>query len=226
MKLFAELYFQLDGTTKTARKVAALVRYFRECDSASGAWGVWFLSGRRLKRLVPVRFLQECCCRIAQVEDWLFTECYSSVGDLAETMALLLPDGPRGSTGTLAEWVTTRIEPLARQTPAEREATISAAWSDLDSRERFVFNKLVTGGLRVGVSQGLVMRALAEVAGVPTNTIAQRLMGTWEPTTAFFERLLSANTVEDDPGRPYPFCLAHALADSVETLGPIEDWVI
>ena len=226
MKLFADLYSQLDGTTKTARKVAALVRYFRECDPASGAWGVWFLSGRRLKRLVPVRFLQECCCRIAQLDDWLFTECYGSVGDLAETMALLLPDGPRGSTGTLAEWVTTRIEPLARQTPAEREATISAAWADLDSRERFVFNKLVTGGLRVGVSQGLVMRALAEVAGVPTNIIAQRLMGTWEPTPGFFERLLSADTVDDDPGRPYPFCLAHALAEPVETLGPISDWVI
>jgi len=226
MKLFAELYAQLDGTTRTARKVSALVDFFRACDPASGAWGVYFLSGRRLKRLVPVRFLQECCCRVARIDDWLFTECYSTVGDLAETMALLLPAAAHTSAGTLADWVTTRIEPLARQTPEERADSIAAAWNELAAQERFVFNKLVTGGLRVGVSQGLVMRALAEVAHVPTGTIAQRLMGAWEPTPVFFERLLSVDTVDDDPGRPYPFCLAHSLGDRVDDLGAIDDWVI
>ena len=226
MKLFAELYSQLDGTTRTARKVAALVDFFRACDPASGAWGVYFLSGRRLKRLVPVRFLQQCCCRMASIDDWLFTECYSTVGDLAETMALLLPAASTSSGGTLADWVTNHIEPLARQSPEERAESITTAWNQLSAHERFVFNKLVTGGLRVGVSQGLVMRALSEVAHVPTGTIAQRLMGTWEPSAGFYERLLSVDTVEEDPGRPYPFCLAHPLTGPVADLGAIDDWVI
>jgi DNA ligase-1 len=224
MKRFAELYRALDETTKTSRKLAAMREYFSSCEAADGAWAVYFLSGRRFKRLIPTGLLRQWCAQAAGFEDWMFDECYGATGDLAETMALLLPETDIPSQGTLTAWVEQRIRPLAQMNDEARHAALLQAWSELSTHERFVFNKLVTGAFRVGVSQLLVTRALAEVAQVEPAIIAHRLMGQAEPTPDFFRNLLSQESGDTDHSRPYPFCLAHPLQVDAATLGDISNW--
>ncbi|WP_437200914.1 ATP-dependent DNA ligase [Planctomicrobium sp. SH664] len=226
MKSFADLYRTLDETTKTTVKVAAMRDYFTHCSAADGAWSVYFLSGRKFSRLIPTGLLRMWAAEQAQIPDWMFEECYGAVGDLAETMALLLPEPTGGSQFTLAEWIEQRIRPLSAMTDDQRKEALSDAWGQLTAQERFVFNKLVTGSFRVGVSQGLVIRALALVSELPQALIAHRLMGQWEPTPEFFEQLLAADQGETDESRPYPFALAHPFQSAPETLGDPADWLV
>ncbi len=213
MKRFARLYQELDESTKTNHKVSALVRYFQEVDASDAAWAVWFLCGNRPRRVVPVSRLRDWCAELAAIPEWLFTESYDFVGDLAETIALLLPEPLNVSEGTLHVWVTERLLPMANLDEAGRKVVVRCAWDELDSKQRFVFNKLLTGGFRVGVSRKLVTRALAEFSKLPSDVIAHRLMGTWTPTKESFEQLISSDTNDTEISRPYPFCLANPLPD-------------
>jgi DNA ligase 1 len=230
LRRFAQLYEELDRTTSTNEKVAALASYFSAVPPEDAAWAVWFLTGRRLKRFLPGRLLAGWAMEEARVPDWLFEESYASVGDLAETIALVL-DG-RGEPETaeeippLSRWMAERLLPLRALTPEEQRERVTGWWRGLPRWETFVLNKLLTGELRVGVSQTLVERALAQVAGVPQPTLAHRLMGAWEPTAAFFERLLAPGGDEEEDGsRPYPFYLASPLDQPVESLGAPRDWL-
>lgn len=224
MKAFADLYAALDETTKTSVKVAAMVHYFESVPRADAAWAVYFLTGRKPKQVVPVARLRAWAAAEAGVPDWLFEESYHAVGDLAETIALLLPAPSRSSDRPLSEWVGQWLLPLRAADEAAQHDAMLQAWAELDDRQRFVWNKLITGAFRVGVSQQLVTRALAQVAGVDAATLAHRLMGAWEPSPAFFDALLAAEGRDADASRPYPFCLAHPLDGAAEDLGPIEEW--
>lgn len=226
MKRFAELYKALDATTKTSVKLAAMREYFANCSPADGAWATYFLSGRRIKRLIKTGLLRESGAEAAGIASWLFEECYGAVGDLAETIALLLPDSSEVSKGTLADWVEQRIAPLAQQDDEQRKSSLQQAWEELSTQERFVFNKLITGALRVGVSQRLVIRALAETTQLTAALIAHRLMGQWEPTARFYETLISPDGGEADASKPYPFCLAHPLQQDPSCLGNLSDWYV
>ena len=213
MERFAALYAALDETTKTTRKVAAMAAYFRDVPPADAAWAVYFLSGRKLNRLIATKYLRQWCAEEAGVPDWLFEDSYEVVGDLAETIALLLPRGGGETEGSLAEWVEHRIKPLRGLDEAEQRERVLECWGDLAPRPRFVWNKLVTGAFRVGVSQGLVVRALSEVAELPPAVVAHRLMGTWSPTPEFYRQLVAEDDGSTDRSRPYPFCLAHAIEE-------------
>ena len=228
MKRFAALYETLDRTTSTNDKVDALAAYFSSTPPADAAWAVWFLTGRRMKRLVGSRLLAGWAMAEAAVPGWLFEECYAGVGDLAETISLLLnPVGdPNAPALPLSAWVTERILPLRGLPPEEQQARVVAWWAELGRWETFVLNKLLTGELRVGVSQTLVERALARLAGLPPAALAHRLMGEWEPDAAFFGSLLSPEEEEAAGGsRPYPFCLASPLEPPVEELGDRKEWL-
>ena len=83
MRKFARLFAAIDETMRTNEKVDAMVEYFRTADPADAAWAVWFLSGGRPKRLIPVRRLAGSAMEEASISDWLFAECYDAVGDLA-----------------------------------------------------------------------------------------------------------------------------------------------
>lgn len=242
MKRFAQLYQELDETMKTRHKVASLVRYFQQVSPSDAAWAMWFLCGNRPRRAVPVGKLREWCAEISGIPEWLFAETYDFVGDLAETIALMLPSPQNEAVGTLTEWINDRLMPLAAATEEEKKTRILSAWMELNQLQRFVFNKLLTGGFRVGVSQKLVIKALAEFSGVPADVIAHRLMGQWKPTAAFFESLMSAETDDADASRPYPFCLANSLVllptdgDSLfdsdverqmtHQHGPVSNWIM
>ena len=224
MKKFASLYATLDATTKTTEKVDALTQYFSESSPSDAAWAVYFLSGRKLRQVIPTRKLQIWAAEIAGIPDWLFEESRSTVGDLAETIALILPSQTEGTHRPLAEWVEQVLLTLRDASEEQQKLAVLAAWSSMDHQQAFVWNKLITGSFRVGVSQLLVTRALSRVSGVPAEAIAHRLMGDWQPTSAFFAGLISTDHSDSDVSRPYPFCLAHALAGPPEDLGNIDDW--
>jgi DNA ligase-1 len=224
VKSFAALYAELDETTKTGEKVDALAAYFASTPPADAAWAVHFLSGRRPKRLVGARKLAAWAMDAADVPEWLFAECYESVGDLAETISLLLPDSGASSDRPLRHWVEERLLPLRGEDEAAQRAEVQRAWAELDGPQAYVWNKLITGSFRVGVSQSLVVRALARVSGVDEAAVAHRLMGAWDPTPEFYLRLLAADTSDTDLSRPYPFFLAYALESDLEALGDAHDW--
>ncbi|MBX9623662.1 MAG: ATP-dependent DNA ligase [Gemmataceae bacterium] len=226
MKAFADLYAALDETNKTSEKVAALVRYFAAADPADAAWAVYFLIGRKPKQVVPSRRMREWAVEAAGVPQWLFEESYHAVGDIAETIALLLPESGRSTDRPLHEWVEQRLLPLRKADEAKQKASLLAAWAELDARQRFVWNKLITGEFRVGVSQLLVTRALAEVTKADQPAVAHRLMGDWQPTPEFYRRLVGQGTADADASRPYPFFLATPIDPGTgpEVLGDVADW--
>jgi DNA ligase 1 len=225
---FALLYDAIDRTTSTNAKVAAMVGYFREAPPADAAWAVFFLTGRRLKRLVPYASINDWTIAATGLEQWLLEECYSVVGDGAETAALVLDQVPSAPSEDLplSTWVEDRIMRLRDLDPAAQQQRMTTWWRGLDRLQRFLLLKLVTGELRVGVSQTLVVRALAQAANLPATTIAARLMGEWMPTAGWYGSVLSHERTEDDESRPYPFFLASPLEDPIETLGDPGEWLI
>lgn len=224
MKRFARLFADIDMTTRTTEKVDAMVRYFRDAPRADAAWAVYFLSGGRPRRLVPARRLSEWAMTEADVAEWLFNECYDSVGDLAETITLLLPESDARTERPLHEWIEQRLLPLKTRSEDAQRDTIVGAWRELGGTERFVWNKVITGGFRVGVSRQLVVKALAKVSGVDEESIAHRLTGDWRPTAESFARLVATDTSDADRSRPYPFFLAYGLETGLESIGSPGEW--
>jgi DNA ligase-1 len=238
MKAFADLYSALDGTTSSNAKLAALVEYFRAAPPADAAWAVYFLAGGKPRQIVPVAALRELAQRAAGLPEWLFEESYQAVGDLAETIALLLPQAEHADTAGLAQWVEQRLLPLRGQPPETLSAALDVLWRPLDARARLVLFKLITGAFRVGVSKLLVTRALGEVAGVDPKRVAERLVGYTDisarPTPERFLALIAPTsaTGEATPrgGQPYPFFLAHPLQAPVDdfdtVLGDPAQWLV
>ncbi|MBM7118751.1 ATP-dependent DNA ligase [Archangium primigenium] len=228
MRRFVDLYEALDSTTSTNAKVEALVAYFRAAPPEDAAWALYFLTGRRLKRLVASKGLKQWVRELSDTPEWLFDEAYASVGDLAEIIALLLDQAERPAETeelSLSRWVEERIQPLAGLSLPEQRERITGWWHLLPRRELFLFNKLLTGELRVGVSDTLVVRALAQFAGLPPASVSHRLMGTWAPSKAFFQQLIAPDVSDADSSRPYPFYLASPLEQPVEDLGGREEWM-
>src|SRR6266542_107624 len=228
MRRCAALYEAIDSTTSTNAKVAAMVSYFADAPPADAAWAVFFLTGRRLKRLVPYAAINEWTLAATGLDDWLLEECYAVVGDGAETAALVLDQVAVETREDvpLADWVETRILPLRDMDPASQHARVSSWWGRLDRSQRFMLLKILTGELRVGVSQTLVVRALARTADLPATTVAARIMGDWAPTPDWFTSLLSHEHSDEDRSRPYPFFLASPLEAPVESLGPRDEWLV
>lgn len=226
MKRFTDLYLELDQTTKTTEKIDALKRYFSEAPARDAAWALYFLSGRKPRQAVSSTRLRLWVMELTGTPDWLFEESYQAVGDLAETISLLLPSHQGGHSRFLHEVIEETVLPLRSMDEADQRAVVERMWNELNYTERFLWNKLVTGGFRVGVSQQLVVKGLASLTGLPVDALSHRLMGTWEPEAAFYEKLIDPNVdhAEDQLGRPYPFYLAHPIEGEPESLGSIEEW--
>jgi DNA ligase 1 len=227
MKAFAELYDALDATTRTNDKVAALAQYFLAAAPEDACWAVYFLTGNRPRQAVPSKRLHALAAEAAGLPDWLFAESYDAVGDLAETIALILPPPSEASQLPLHQWIAERLSPLRTLGEAEQRERVRGYWRELNQRERFAFNKLITGGFRVGVSSLLVIRALSEVTGVDAKVISHRLAGDWQPSPENYRALISTETQTFDVSKPYPFFLAHPIVDdaSLDTLlGARAEW--
>lgn len=234
MRRFAALYQALDASTGTADKVRALTGYFAEAPPEDAAWAVYFLAGGKPRQVVPTGLLRALACRRAGIDDWLFEECYQAVGDLAETIAHVMPPAAARSDAGLARWVEERLLPLRGLSPEEQAARVGAAFDELDAAGRFLLVKLIGGGFRVGVSKLLVQRALAGHAGLDAKLVAQRMMGYTEaratPSAARYQALLApdrpAEAGGEASGQPYPFFLAHPLQAPVASLGDPAQWLV
>ncbi|MEM8769972.1 MAG: ATP-dependent DNA ligase, partial [Pseudomonadota bacterium] len=229
MRRFAELYEALDASNSTKAKTTAMVAYFAEAPAEDAAWAVFFLCGDRLRSPVKSRDMNAWAATHAGVTDWMFDACYDAVGDKAETIALLVDAVPNRRidnpwSPTLAEAVAW-IEARRAEAPELQQATLSEAWSRLDTLELFIFNKLMTGALRVGVAKRLVVRALAEWSGVAAHAIFHRLMGHWSPSAESFQALFSSDLSDADASRPYPYFLASPLESEASSLGEARDWL-
>lgn len=228
MKRFAQLYRELDQSTATLDKRAALIRYFREAPPRDAAWALYLLSGGKVasarKKIANTRELREWIAVESGTPDWLVDDSYDQVGDLGETLALLLDDPAEASPDVaLADWIETRLLPIANQDVELRRAVIVDAWRTLRFDERLLFNKLLTGALRVGVSQRLVQQALAELTGIDIARLAQRMLGSWAPTPEFLRDLLTVEELPGDRQQPYPFFLASPLESALRAEAGLPD---
>ena len=223
MERFTRLIRRIDQTTRTNERVAALAAYFDQADDRDRLWTIALLSHRRPRRTVTTRLLREWAAEVSGIPDWLFEQTYHVVGDLAETIAKVVPGDASGDAMTLSDRIEWLID-LRGQDEDVQRAAIVGAWRSMDEMQRFVFNKLLTGGFRIGISQKLMTRALSRHTGIDENELAFKLMGDWSPQTTTYHDLVLAEDGRADASRPYPFYLAYALEGEVGDLGDIAAW--
>ena len=223
MRAFADLIRLLDSTNKTNVKVAALADYFRSAPDRDKVWAIAILSHRRPPRPVNTTLLREWASDLAGIPHWLFEESYHIVGDLAETIALVVPSDDRGTERSLADFLDEMPE-LRKSDEAVKRSYLERHWKHMDYYERFVFTKLITGSFRIGVSQKLMTRALAQATEQEEDVLAYKLMGDWDPGAVSFNALVVEEQEGVNLSRPYPFYLAYALEESPESLGDVKEW--
>lgn len=225
MKNFAQLIKVLDSSNKTNVKVDALTMYFKNASPEDKVWTIAILSHRRPPRPVNTTLLRNWANELANIPLWLFEESYHIVGDLAETIALIIPTTKEHSDKSLTEYLQ-EIIALKKKSDPEKKQYLQENWLALNYYERFVFTKLITGSLRIGVSQKLMTRALSKAEDVDEDALAYKLMGNWDPNTITFQELILDEQSSDYLSKPYPFYLAYPIEGEVESLGNPEDWSI
>ena len=225
MKKFAELVYTLGNSTKTNEKLQALRDYFATSPDKDAVWVIAVFSGRRPKRIVNSTFLKNLCIEICDIPYWLFEECYHTVGDLGETIALLLPENEimDQEEKTLSFYLG-YFTGILKEPDEVKKKFILDSWKQLDRNEKFVFNKLITGGFRIGVSQTIMVKALAITKHVPPSVIAHRISGNWDPALITADELLDEHSSTTDHSKPYPFYLSYAVEDDPAALGHIDEW--
>ena len=227
MEQFAELVNILGTSTKTNDKLDALQQYFQLAPGKDKVWVIAIFSGRRPKRIVNSTILQNWCMEITGLTPWLFQECYHTVGDLGETIALLLPEPTEEdvthSGNTLSHYLETFIR-IEKEDESIKKEFVLQCWARLNQSEKFVFNKLITGNFRIGVSQTMMVNALAKIVNSAPSVIAHRISGNWDPVLTDFDELLAESETITDHSKPYPFYLAYAVEDDLTNLGELDDW--
>ncbi len=222
---FSRLISSLDQSNKTKDKIEALELFFTEAEEQDKVWAIALFSHRRPKRQVNTRQLREWAQELAEIPTWLFEESYHTVGDLAETISLLIPHPENQKEHSLTYWINYLIG-LKDKEEEEKRMAILHAWSQLGKIECFIFNKILTGGFRIGVSQNLMTQALSNYLDIEKSSVAHSLMGNWNPETITFDVLLQPGMQGEDISKPYPFFLAHPLEKGLKEIGEVADWQI
>lgn len=223
MKRFAQLIQELELSNKTTDKMEALVTYFNEADERDKPYVIALFTGKRPKRPVTTTLIRQWAVELSQIPEWLFAESYHNVGDLSETIALVLPVAKHTVEKPLHQWIT-ELAQLQGKTDEEKREYITAAWDSLPAQERFIFNKLISGNFRIGVSNKMLVNAIAKQSGQDTSKIMHSIMGKWLPNEISYEELTTGTHVNTDNSWPYPFCLAYALDTEPENLGDTTAW--
>lgn len=223
MKDFAQLINTLDSTNKTNAKVDAMVYYLQTANSSDRLWFLALFTGKRPKRPVNTNLLKQWALEITGLPEWLFVESYSSVGDLGETLSLILPNPNESIEKTLTQWMAELIA-LKDLTDDEKKAYVLESWNGLNHLERFIFNKLIGGSFRIGVSKKLLINALSKYSGIDANILMHSIMGKWKIEEEDFENLIQGTNINPDDSKPYPFCLAYPLEKEIEDLGGRQNW--
>jgi DNA ligase-1 len=222
MKAFAQLFQSLDETNKTNEKVKVLKDYFNCVPDTDKMHMLALFTGRRPKRPINSTLIRTWAMEASNIPPWLFEESYHVVGDLAETMALLMPQTESTNNKNLTQWIA-ELNAIGEKPEEERKLWLIDSWAMLDTQERFVFNKLLTGAFRVGVSQSLVIKALSEISGLDAATLTHRIMGSWMPETYTYDQLIQETGTADDVSRPYPFFLAYPIQETSDKQRSVEE---
>ncbi|MFD2287353.1 ATP-dependent DNA ligase [Pedobacter petrophilus] len=223
MKRFARLIQKLEQSNKTNDKITALVDYFNDADDKDKIWVIALFTGKKPKRPIKSALLKYWAIDITQTPEWLFSESYANVGDLSETIALLLPPAENTSDLQLHKWIE-ELHDLEGKDDETKKEFILNAWNHLETQERFIFNKLISGNFRIGVSNKMLVNALAKQSSLDSAQIMHSIMGKWNPYEITFHELINGVHVNTDNSWPYPFCLAYALEQEPEKLGDISEW--
>ncbi|CAL2084959.1 DNA ligase 1 [Tenacibaculum sp. 190524A05c] len=225
MKAFTQLINSIEITNKTNAKIEALVRYFETAEDKDKLWMIALFTGKRPSRPVKSSLMKTWCMEISKIPEWLFLESYSTVGDLGETLALLLPDPSNSIEKPVYEWMDELVQ-LKPKTEEEKKEFVLKAWNGLQPQERLIFNKLIGGSFRIGVSKKTLVNALAKLTNTDVNQLMHSIIGNWDISTITFNELLSGAHINYDNSKPYPFALAYSLEKELNELGAIEDWQI
>ncbi len=227
MKQFAQLVQKIGSSTKNNDKLNTLAEYLNAANEKDKVWVIALFSGRRPKRIVSSTVLSQWCMQLTQIPEWLFYECYHTVGDLGETIALLLTqwlgESDMKSTQPLHFYLEAFLR-LEKESEEAKKQFVLQTWQNTNHAERFVFNKLIMGNFRIGVSQKMMVNALEKITGLPDSVIAHRISGNWDAATVAFNELVSTGTTETDFSKPYPFYLAYALEAEAADLGDPSEW--
>ena len=225
MKDFSNLISAIEITNKTNAKIDALVEYFKVAPDKDKLWLIALFTGKRPSRPVKSNLMKSWVMEITQLPEWLFLESYSSVGDLGETIALLLPNPENNIEKPLHIWIDELIK-LKPKIDEEKKAYVLEAWNGLESQERLIFNKLIGGSFRIGVSKKTLVNALAKLSGIDANQLMHSIIGNWTPDSISFDDLLNGEHINYDNSKPYPFCLAYSLEKELQDLGDEKDWQV
>ena len=223
MRRFTQLIQQLETSNKTNDKIAALVSYFSTADELDKPYVVAMFTGKKPRRPLTTALIREWAIELSGIPAWLFAECYHSVGDLSETIALVLPEPSRTTDRKLHEWINDLAQ-ITGQDDAAKKEFILDAWDSLDSQERFIFNKLISGNFRIGVSNKMLVNAISKQSDTESNKIMHSIMGKWKPGEITYDELIAGAHVNTDNSWPYPFCLAYALEAEPASLGGTDEW--
>ncbi|MGE8536895.1 ATP-dependent DNA ligase [Chryseobacterium sp. D764] len=225
MRHFADLINALETTNKTNAKIDAIIDYLERAPDEDKVWFIALFTGKRPKRNVNTNYMKEWALEITKLPYWLFQESYSSVGDLGETLSLILPPPQENIERTLSEWMND-IVGLKGKTDTEKKEFVLNSWNGLDYTERLIFNKLIGGSFRIGVSDKTLINALTKFSGQESSALMHSLMGKWLPDEVSFKELIDAENVNPDNSKPYPFCLAYPLEKETEELGNPDEWLV
>ncbi|WP_027377864.1 ATP-dependent DNA ligase [Kaistella palustris] len=223
MKHFAELILSLESSNKTTAKIDAMVNYLNVAADKDKLWFLALFTGKRPKRPINTNYLKQWALEITHLPEWLFLESYSSVGDLGETLSLILPAPENIIDKSLNQWMSELLE-LKAKTDDEKKQYVLESWNGLDYTERFIFNKLIGGSFRIGVSKKLLINALAKYSGIDTSQLMHSIMGKWTVDDVNFEELIQGTNINPDNSKPFPFCLAYPLEKEPADLGDLEEW--
>lgn len=225
MRHFAELINALETTNKTNAKIDAIIDYLERAPDKDKVWFIALFTGKRPKRNVNTNYMKEWALEITQLPYWLFQESYSSVGDLGETLSLILPPPQEKIERTLSEWMNDIVN-LKSKIDTEKKEFVLQSWNGLDYTERLIFNKLIGGSFRIGVSDKTLINALTRFSGQESSALMHSLMGKWLPDEVSFKELIDAENINPDNSKPYPFCLAYPLEKEPEELGNPDEWLV
>ncbi|WP_339625509.1 ATP-dependent DNA ligase [uncultured Winogradskyella sp.] len=225
MKQFSNLISAIEITNKTNAKIEALVGYFKTAPDKDKLWLIALFTGKRPSRPVKTTLMKQWCIEITKLPEWLFLESYSTVGDLGETLALLLPEPNHQLDLSLSEWMS-QLKQLKPKTEDEKKIFVLNAWSGLQQQERLIFNKLIGGSFRIGVSKKTLVNALSKLTGINANQLMHSIIGNWNIDSISFEDLINGSHINYDNSKPYPFCLAYALEKEIKELGDSNDWIV
>ena len=227
MKDFTNLIYDISQTKSVKEKTEFITRYFQSQSPENAVWGLFFLCGYKIKRLIGPQKLFQWCIELSHLPEWIALESYAAVGDLAEAIALLMTvdqDSKKEDNRSLHAWMNDNILPLQSFENEKQKEQIVKFWKELDVRGIFVLNKILTGALRIGVSQTLTIQGLSKALQIPKEALEQKLMGHWSPSKEFFENL-SLSDGNQLHLNPYPFYLASPLEKSLEELGDPQEWM-